>query len=783
LQNALKSAGENFTDELFKEESLIILEQLAMKTRELTDSLAGVAPEVKSVIEPIATKATVETVAKEIHIPEQTEIEPLESIDSAIIEFIENSKESISEIKELAEKFSKFYNPDALNKMLSGLNAIKAHSGLLGFKNINKIIRAIEDLLEHHKFTQKMFDENASLAIEQSIIVLYAILDGATISGEDVEFKADTNDLCDMLENLITGEINLGINADEYYPPREKKPPVVEQEPPTPILSPMPMKAEGGLDLFSLATKMEDLFKKIEKDENDYDAINQLVDSLKILSEDDFIKNNSELNDVVISIITIVESVAAKEINAGAIISVIKSDVRILSNHIKDKFKAAEPLVEAKEVKPEHTVQDNAPIVMSMPEAQKAAETKNIKEFVRPESEKAQSAERKEVRVSTDKLNKLFDLVGEIITIESMVVNNKNLQGLKLPDFQIASGMLNKLIRELQKITMSIRMIPLEGLFNKMSRLVRDLSRKFGKTVELEINGQETEMDKNVIEQLSDPLVHMIRNSIDHGIESEHVRLDAGKNPNGKVILGASYQGNEIHITIEDDGAGLNRTKILEKAQSRGLFAGNPAELTDKQVWQFIFEPGLSTAKEVTDVSGRGVGMDVVKKNIEKLRGSIDIESKSGFGTKITFRIPLTLAIMDAMLVRVGNSKYALPILSVRESFQPKYQDITKTMDGIEVVKVRNELYPVIRLHELMRKEPDNYDLDKGILMMLSSHDKKACLLVDEILGQQQAVVKPLSSYIGDVQGVTGCMVMADGKIGLILDVESLILKAENFVN
>ena len=174
--------------------------------------------------------------------------------------------------------------------------------------------------------------------------------------------------------------------------------------------------------------------------------------------------------------------------------------------------------------------------------------------------------------------------------------------------------------------------------------------------------------------------------------------------------------------------------------------------------------------------------MDVVKKNIEKLRGSIDIESRTGFGTKITFRIPLTLAIMDAMLIRVGNTKYALPILSVRESFQPKKQDITITMDGIEVVKVRNELYPVIRLHELMRREPDNDDLEKGILMMLSSHEKKVCLFVDEILGQQQAVVKPLSEYIGDVEGITGCMVMADGKIGLILDVESLLQKAEKFI-
>ncbi len=491
------------------------------------------------------------------------------------------------------------------------------------------------------------------------------------------------------------------------------------------------------------------------------------------------------MNDVIMSISTILESVVDGDISASAIIHVIRSDIKILTSFIRANLVKDEiPIL--KEVKVEPKTPTEKPKEVSLEAAQDKAETKTMKEFIKPQEQEKQTApgstERKEVRVSTEKLNKLFDLVGEIITMESMVVNNKNLDGLKLPDFQIAANMLNKLVRELQKITMSIRMIPLDGLFNKMSRLVRDLSRKFEKSVELEIYGADTEMDKNVIEQLSDPLVHMIRNCIDHGIEDEFARLDRGKSTTGKVILGASYQGNEIHITVEDDGAGLNRQKILEKAIAKGLCSSNPEELTDKQVWQFIFHAGLSTAQKVTDVSGRGVGMDVVKKNIEKLRGNIDIDSKTGFGTKITFRIPLTLAIMDAMLIRVGASKYAIPILSVRESFQPKLTDITQTMDGIEVVKVRSELYPVVRLHEIFRKEPDNYELDKGILMMINSNSKKVCLFVDEILGQQQAVVKPLSEYIGEVQGLTGCMVMADGKIGLILDIDSLIEKAENFI-
>jgi two-component system, chemotaxis family, sensor kinase CheA len=308
-----------------------------------------------------------------------------------------------------------------------------------------------------------------------------------------------------------------------------------------------------------------------------------------------------------------------------------------------------------------------------------------------------------------------------------------------------------------------------------MKRLVRDLSMRFDKKINLVIVGAETEMDKNVIEEISDPLMHILRNAIDHGVESRERRLNAGKSEIGTVKLQARYEGNEILIIIEDDGGGLNRDKILEKAVSKGILKISPDKATDRDVFGIIFEPGFSTADKISDISGRGVGMDVVKRNIEKLQGSITVDSKEGSGTRFTLRIPLTLAIMEGMMIRVGSSIYAMPILTIRESFRPHSDAITITMDGQEVVRVRDELFSVIRLHEAFNIEAQSKVLEEGILVIVESREKKACLLVDEIIGQQQIVVKGLSDYVGNVQGVTGCMILSNGEIGLIIDVDAML--------
>lgn len=391
----------------------------------------------------------------------------------------------------------------------------------------------------------------------------------------------------------------------------------------------------------------------------------------------------------------------------------------------------------------------------------------------------ASATERSEIRVETSKLDRLFDLVGELVTMQTMAFNSPDIIGLPLPQFRKSAAMIGKITRQLQSVSMSMRMAPVEILFVKMRRVVREISGRVGKMVELQMNGADTEMDKNLIDLMFDALVHIIRNSIDHGIEFPHERKERGKAEIGTITLSALYEGNDIVIAIRDDGGGLDRKRILQRASERGIAPQNTDALSDEEVWNFIFEPGFSTAEVVTDISGRGVGMDVVRQNIERLRGQIHVASRSGVGTTVTLRIPLTLASMDVMLIRVGSARYAIPLGSVRQSFRPRIGDITTTMDGLEVVRVREALYPILRLHEVFHQPADTHELTEGILIIVESHTRKACVLVDEVLGQQQTVIKSLSQYIGTVSGLSGCMILSDGNIGLILDPEDLIRQAE----
>lgn len=380
-----------------------------------------------------------------------------------------------------------------------------------------------------------------------------------------------------------------------------------------------------------------------------------------------------------------------------------------------------------------------------------------------PAGEQAKTAvslKRQDIRVDLEKIDTLIDLIGEMVIAENMLIHSPDLAGLVLENFGKASQQMSKLVKELQEVAMTIRMIPVAGLFNRMTRLVHDLARKSGKKADLVLVGMETELDKTVIEKITDPLVHLIRNSMDHALESPEERLAAGKKETGVIRLTASHEEGEVWIRIEDDGRGLNRGKILKKAIEKGLVQGDGSEMSDKDVAALIFLPGFSTADKVTDVSGRGVGMDVVKQNLNQIDGKIDIDSKAGAGTKIVLRIPLTMAIIEGMLVRVGEARYIIPILSIRESFRPAAKAITVSPEGQELVRVRERLFPVLRLHRLHKITPTSERLDEGILVLLENQGRNVCLFVDEILGQQQTVIKGLSEYIGkigQVRCVSGC--------------------------
>ncbi|MCX6640560.1 MAG: chemotaxis protein CheA [bacterium] len=396
-------------------------------------------------------------------------------------------------------------------------------------------------------------------------------------------------------------------------------------------------------------------------------------------------------------------------------------------------------------------------------------------------TEDGQSGSKQTVRVDVEKLDSLLDLVGELVIAEAMVAQNPDLKGvdLSLDRFEKSVMQLDKITRDLQGIATAIRMIPLAGTFRHMIRLVRDLSQKAGKKVELQLIGEETEVDKTVIEQINDPLVHIIRNSIDHGIETPADRAALGKDPAASVTLEAKYVGGEVWIMITDDGRGLNREKILSKAIERGLISGDGSDLEEEAIWQLIFQPGFSTADKITDVSGRGVGMDVVKRNIENIRGRVDVRTSPSKGTTIILRIPLTLAIIDGMIVRVGDTRYTIPLVAIKESLRPRLQDVTHTMDGKEIVNIRGMLLPVLRLHELFNVRAEHTDLSEGIIIVVENQGETICLFVDEQLGQQQIVIKGLSDYFGAAQCVSGCTILGDGDISLIIDVAGIIAMAE----
>ena len=386
------------------------------------------------------------------------------------------------------------------------------------------------------------------------------------------------------------------------------------------------------------------------------------------------------------------------------------------------------------------------------------------------------------ISVNQTKLDMLMDLVGEIVTAESMVASNPDLRGLKLDNFTKSTRELRKLTDELQDVVMSIRMVPLTGTFQKMNRIVRDMAKNLNKKVELVTYGGDTEVDKTINDTIADPFMHMIRNSLDHAIESPEERLALGKPETGVVSINARNAGGEILIDVADDGKGLNLDQIMAKARSNGLLVKPESEYTEKEIFMLIMLPGFSTNVEVTEYSGRGVGMDVVKKNIEKVGGSISISSTKNVGTTFTIKIPLTLAIVDGMNVSVGDTTFTLPITSIKQSFKitdPK--QVLYDTDGSEMILLRGDCYPIIRLHEHFAIPTEKTDFMDGIMIQVESGNSIACLFADELLGEYQVVVKPFPAFFNKYsikeQGLSGCSILGDGSICLILDVSNLMNK------
>ena len=393
--------------------------------------------------------------------------------------------------------------------------------------------------------------------------------------------------------------------------------------------------------------------------------------------------------------------------------------------------------------------------------------------------DKAKAEKASFISVNVSKMDQLMDLIGELVISESVVLQNPDLKvpGLNLNSFNKAASQMSKISTDLQNVIMSMRMVPLTNTFQKMNRIVFDVSRKLGKDIEFEMIGEQTEVDKNIIEHISDPLMHLVRNAVDHGIETNEERMETGKPNKGKVTLSARTEAGKVWISVEDNGKGLDREKILAKARKQGLLDDSKPDTaySDKEVYQFITLPGFSTNEQITEYSGRGVGMDVVIQNIQAIGGVLDIDSSAGIGTVMSLKIPLTLAIIDGIVMETGNSSFVMETGVIKEFVRVQENMMIHEPNGEEYIMIRGECYPVLRLGKWYGLKEYQESIEDGMRLILEVEDKKICLFVDRLIGEQEIVVKPIPSYVKKVKGLSGCTQLGDGSIALILDPGGLL--------
>ncbi|MCI8577625.1 MAG: chemotaxis protein CheA [Lachnospiraceae bacterium] len=464
---------------------------------------------------------------------------------------------------------------------------------------------------------------------------------------------------------------------------------------------------------------------------------------------------------------------------ASQAVDIIKSQNHISSYELMSAAGKEEP---APEPAPAAPAPAAAPAVPASPKAAPAAP----KSAPAPKASSGAPVKQSLISVNLSKLDSLMAIVGEIVITESMVTASPELQLLprdSYDNFMKSGRQLRKLTDDLQDTAMSLRMVPISGVFQKMNRIVRDMKQNLNKDVRLTIIGEDTEVDKNIVDSIQDPIMHIVRNSMDHGIEATAAeRIAAGKDPQGELILSASHTSSEVVIAVSDDGYGMDPDKLLAKAREKGILTKPESEYTQKEALGLIMLPGFSTNKEVTEYSGRGVGMDVVKKNVESVGGTITISSELGVGTTMTLKIPLTMAIMDGMKVTVGSSIFTIPIANIRQSFKITADQIIRDESGNEMVDCLGSFYPIIRLHEFFNLETEVTSAEEGILMWVEATDRSYCLFVDNLIGEQQVVVKPLPTFLSSFNlknsGIAGCTILGDGNISIILDIISLYTAA-----
>ena len=680
--------------------------------------------------------------------------------------FFEEAEELLVDMERLLLNLD-VANPssDDLNAIFRCAHSIKGGAATFGFTHMTELTHVAESILDRARTGTLQLRENMVDAFLETKDVLKSQLDAYR-----QEHPIDTATLEYMVAKLNSLAAEDG-GAAQPAPAAPAAPgaaaaaPVAAPEPEPVVVeapAPAPIGAiEGGLDIKLINVSNEDC--------------ELIVTELKHLGTVLRHVRSGRNSDIVLQ-----STCTADDIIAVSCF-IIDADQIVIAPHTGEAAAAA-PVVEVAATAAEAgavtapapaaaQTEAHAPAANEAPRAPAAAAPMPTRPTA---SDKPAVAAETSIRVGVEKVDQLINLVGELVITQAMLAQTASSFDPVLNE-RLFSGLsqLTRNARDLQEAAMSIRMMPMDYVFNRFPRLVRDLAHKLGKQVELSTFGKSTELDKGLIERIIDPLTHLVRNSLDHGIELPEARVAAGKDAVGQLLLSAAHQGGNIVIEVSDDGQGLNRDKILKKARERGLPVSD--NMTDDEINQLIFAPGFSTADQVTDVSGRGVGMDVVKQNIQSMGGYVEIQSQKGKGTTIRIVLPLTLAILDGMSVKTGEEVFILPLSCVAESLQPRPEDIKAVPGGGRLLKVRNEYLTLVPMYERFRITPSLPDPSEGIVVILDSEGKKIALQIDELVGQQQVVVKNLETNYRRVPGISGATILGDGSVALIVDVSALM--------
>lgn len=623
--------------------------------------------------------------------------------------------------------------PDSeqLNAIFRAAHSIKGGAGTFGFTILQETTHLMENLLDEAR--------RGEMQLNTDIINLF--LETKDIMQEQLDaYKSSAEPDAASFEYICNALRQLALEAKG-----EASAPVV----PAAKLSVVDAVAEPDTAPDAPAGKLRVVLSRLK--ENEVDLLEEELGNLATLSN--VVKGKDSLAA------TLEDGIGQDDIVAVLCFVIEADQIAFETEAATAEAQAPAPAEKAPAVVPA------APALKAVPKESAAP--------ARGEKPAARSSESTSIRVAVEKVDQLINLVGELVITQSMLAQRSNeLDPVTHGDLITSMGQLQRNARDLQESVMSIRMMPMEYVFSRFPRLVRDLAGKLNKQIELTLMGSSTELDKSLIERIIDPLTHLVRNSLDHGIELPENRVAAGKSPVGNLILSAEHQGGNICIEVTDDGAGLNRERILAKAISQGMAVNE--NMTDEEVGMLIFAPGFSTAEQVTDVSGRGVGMDVVKRNIQEMGGHVEIQSKQGAGTTIRILLPLTLAILDGMSVKVADEVFILPLNAVMESLQPREEDLHPLAGGERVLEVRGEYLPLVELWKVFEVDGAKTEATQGIVVILQSAGRRYALLVDQLIGQHQVVVKNLESNYRKVPGISAATILGDGSVALIVDVSAL---------